>query len=126
MFLVWHTEKSALQFSDNNCHMHNVMKVAMTGLAATSDWTGSTHDGRDGQHQDMLAGLSVVTAIYVKTTGGALARCGVLVSAGVYAQPPTMQTTTGGTESSLVMDMLTGLCVVTVIHVKMMGSALAH
>ena len=47
-----------------------------------------------------------------KTTGGALARRGVLVSAGRYARPPTMQTTTGGVESLLVMDMLAGLNVV--------------
>ena len=44
----------------------------------------------------------------VKTTGGARAHRAVLVSAGRYARPPTMQTTTGGTESSPVMDMLTG------------------
>ena len=48
----------------------------------------------------------------VKMTGGALARRGVLVSAGRYARSPTMQTTTGGAESSLVMDMLAGLSVV--------------
>ena len=58
------------------------------------------------------AGLGVVAAIHVKTTGGALARRGVLVSAGGYARPPTMQTTTGGAESSPVMDMLAGLSVV--------------
>ena len=84
----------------------------MTGPAATGDRTGGTRDGRDGRRQDMLAGLSVVAAIHVKTTGGALARRGVLVSAGRYARPPTMQTTTGGAESSLVMDMLAGLSVV--------------
>ena len=62
----------------------------------------------------------------VKATGGALARRrGVLVSAG-YARPPTMQTTTGGAESSPVTDMLAGLGVVAAIHVKTTGGALAR
>ena len=47
----------------------------------------------------------------VKMTGGALAHCSVLVLVGGYAQPPTMQMTTGGVESLPVMDMLTGLSV---------------
>ena len=47
----------------------------------------------------------------VKMTGGARACRGVLVSARGYARPPTMQTTTGGTELSPVMDMLAGLSV---------------
>ena len=38
--------------------------------------------------KDMLAGLGVAAAIHVKTTGGALARRGVLVSAGGDARPP--------------------------------------
>ena len=48
---------------------------AMTGArddAMTGN--GGTRDGRDGRRQDMLAGLSVVAAIHVMTTGGALAR----------------------------------------------------
>ena len=68
------TEKSAPQFSDNNRHTRDAMK-AMTGArddAMTGN--GGTRDGRDGRRQDMLAGLSVVAAIHVKTTGGALAR----------------------------------------------------
>ena len=79
------TEKSALQFSDNNRHARDAMKAAMTGPAATGNRTGGTRDGRGGRRQDMLARLSVVAAIHAKTTGGALARRGVLVSAGVYA-----------------------------------------
>ena len=63
----------------------------------------------------------------VMATGGALARRrGVLVSAGVYARPPTMQKTTGGAESSPVTDMLAGLGVVAAIHVKTTGGALAR
>ena len=120
------TEKSAPQFSDNNRHTRDAMK-AMTGArddAMTGN--GGTRDGRDGRRQDMLAGLSVVAAVHVKTTGGVLARRGVLVSAGVCARPPTMQKTTGGAETSPVMDMLAGLCVVAAIHVKMTGGALAR
>ena len=37
-----------------------------------------------------------------------------------------MQKTTGGAETSPVMDMLAGLCVVAAIHVKMTGGALAR
>jgi len=70
---------------------------------------------RDGRRRTML-GISLrktrSEGCGVKTTGGVLARRGVLVSAGRYARPPTMQTTTGGAESSLVMDMLAGLSVV--------------
>ena len=50
----------------------------------------------------------------VKMMGGAHACRGVLVSAGGYARPPAMQKTTGGAESSPVMDVLAGLSVVLV------------
>ena len=120
------TEKSAPQFSDNNRHTRDAMK-AMTGArddAMTGN--GGTRDGRDGRRQDMLAELSVVAAIHVKTTGGVLARRGCVGFGGCSdARPPTMQKTTGGAETSPVMDMLAGLCVVAAIHVKMTGGALA-
>ena len=62
----------------------------------------------------------------VKTTGSVLACCGCVGFSGCSdAQPPMMQKTTGGAETLLVLDMLTGLCVVAAIHVKMMGGALA-
>ena len=89
-------------------------------LAKTEDEAMMVNAGvarmrRDGRRWTML-GISLRKTRSegrdVKTTGGALARRGVLVSAGGYARPPTMQTTTGGAESSLVMDMLAGLSVV--------------
>ena len=48
----------------------------------------------------------------VRMTSDARARHRVLVLAGEYARPPTMQTTTGGAESLPVMCMLAGLSVV--------------
>ena len=58
---------------------------------------------RDGRRWTML-GISLRKTRSkgrgVKTTGGARARRGVLVSAGGYARPPTMQMTTGGAETS--------------------------
>ena len=84
---------------------------------------------RDGRRWTML-GISLRKTRSegrgVKTTGGVRARRGVLVSAGVYARPPTMQKTTGGAESSPVTDMLAGLGVVAAIHVKTTGGALAR
>ena len=92
--------------------------------------TGGAGDGRDGRRRgildrspDELRG----EGRDAKTTSGALARRGCVGFGGCSdARPPTMQKTTGGAETSPVMDMLAGLCVVAVIHVKMMGGALAH
>lgn len=81
---------------------------------ASTDGAG---DGRDGRRRGVLdKRLDKLRSESrgVVTTGGARARRGrgVLVSADGYARPPTMQTTTGGAESSPVMDMLAGLSVV--------------
>ena len=75
----------------------------------------------------MLAELSVVAAIHVKTTGGVLARRGCVGFGGCSdARPPTMQKTTGGAATSPVKDMLAGLGVAAAIHVKTTGGALAR
>ena len=99
------------------------MKAAMAG-------TGGAGDGRDGRRRgildkspDDLRG----EGRDAKTTSGALARRGCVGFGGCSdARPPTMQKTTGGAETSPVMDMLAGLCVVAAIHVKMTGGALAR
>ena len=90
------------------CAATKTTRVAKEAMAGT----GGAGDGRDGQHRGMLDESPEDLPSEgrgVKATGGALARRrGVLVSAG-YARPPTMQTTTGGAESSPVTDMLAGL-----------------
>ena len=96
------------------------MKAAMAG-------TGGAGDSRRWTMLDKSLRETRSEGRGVMATGGALARRrGVLVSAGVYARPPTMQKTTGGAESSPVTDMLAGLGVVAAIHVKMTGGALAR
>ena len=87
----------------------------MTRVAKTEAMagTGDARDGCDGRRQGMLDKSPDDLRSEgrgVKTTGGARARRGVLVSAGGYAGPPTMQTTSGA-ESSPVMDMPAGLSV---------------
>ena len=91
---------------------------------------GVARTRRDGRHWTML-GISLRKTRSegrgVKTTGGVLARRGCVGFGGCSdARPPTMQKTTGGAETSPVMDMLAGLCVVAAIHVKMTGGALAR
>ena len=74
-------------------------RVAKGVMAGTS----GAGDGRDGRRRGMLDQSLTDTrgeGRDVKTTGGARARRGVLVSAGGYAPPPTMQMTTGGAETS--------------------------
>ena len=96
------------------------MKAAMAG-------TGGAGDSRRWTMLDRSLRETRSEGRGVMATGGALARRrGVLVSAGVYARPPTMQKTTGGAESSPVTDMLAGLGVVAAIHVKTTGGALAR
>ena len=96
------------------------MKAAMAG-------TGGAGDSRRWTMLDKSLRETRSEGRGVMATGGALARRrGVLVSAGVYARPPTMQKTTGGAESSPVTDMLAGLGVVAAIHVKTTGGALAR
>ena len=106
------TDKSAPQlFRHRRLHRDSCRPCRCARVAVS----GGARDGHDGRHRgildkspDDLRG----EGRDAKTTGGALARRGVLVSAGGYARPPTMQTTTGGAESSPVMDMLAGLSVV--------------
>ena len=92
-----------------------------TRLAKTEDEAMMVNAGvasmrRDGRRRTML-GISLKKTRSegrdVKTTGGALARRGCVGFGGCSdARPPTMQKTTGGAETSPVMDMLAGLSMV--------------
>ena len=102
----------ALQRGRNTRTATRTARLAKTEDEAMMVNAGVARMRRDGRRWAML-GISLrkmrSEGRGVKTTGGVRARRGVLVSAGGYARPPTMQKTTGGAESSPVMDVLTGL-----------------